>query len=66
MIKFSNMTLQEFINLNRDEIPVEVELYLRELENKYDAIEEDYQIMKDRYIDLEDILADIKSTVDKY
>lgn len=66
MIKFSNMTLQEFINLNRDEIPEEVEVYLRELENKYDALEEDYQIMKDRYIDLEDILADIKSTVDKY
>lgn len=66
MIKFSNMTLEEFINLNRDEIPEEVEVYLRELENKYDALEEDYQIMKDRYIDLEDILADIKSTVDKY
>lgn len=56
MIKFSNMTLQEFINLNRDEIPEEVELYLRELENKYDALEEDYQVMKDRYIYLEDIL----------
>jgi len=56
MIKFSNMTLQEFINLNRDEIPEEVELYLRDLENKYDALEEDYQIMKDRYIYLEDIL----------
>lgn len=56
MIKFSNMTLQEFINLNRDEIPEEVELYLRELENKYDTLEEDYQIMKDRYIYLEDIL----------
>lgn len=66
MIKFSNMTLHEFINLNRDEIPKEVELYLRELENKYDSLEEDYQIMKDRYIDLEDILADIKSAVDKY
>lgn len=56
MIKFSNMTLQEFINLNRDEIPEEVELYLRELESKYDALEEDYQTMKDRYIYLEDIL----------
>ncbi len=56
MIKFSNMTLQEFINLNRDEIPEEVKLYLRELENKYDALEEDYQVMKDRYIYLEDIL----------
>lgn len=56
MIKFSNMTLQEFINLNQDEIPEEVELYLRELESKYDALEEDYQIMKDRYIYLEDIL----------
>ncbi len=56
MIKFSNMTLQEFINLNRDEIPEEVELYLRELENKYDALEEDYQVMKDRYIYLEDSL----------
>lgn len=56
MIKFSNMTLQEFINLNRDEIPEEVEVYLRELENKYDALEEDYQVMKDRYIYLEDIL----------
>lgn len=56
MIKFSNMTLQEFINLNRDEIPEEVELYLRELESKYDSLEEDYQIMKDRYIYLEDIL----------
>lgn len=56
MIKFSNMTLQEFINLNRDEIPEEVKLYLRELENKYDALEEDYRVMKDRYIYLEDIL----------
>lgn len=56
MIKFSNMTLQEFINLNRDEIPEEVELYLRELESKYDSLEEDYQSMKDRYIYLEDIL----------
>ena len=56
MIKFSNMTLQEFINLNRDEIPEEVELYLKELESKYDSLEEDYQIMKDRYIYLEDIL----------
>lgn len=41
MIKFSNMTLQEFINLNRDEIPEEVLEYFDELQEEIYDLKED-------------------------
>ena len=41
MIKFSNMTLQEFINLNRDEIPEEVLEYFDELQEEIYHLKED-------------------------
>lgn len=51
MIKFSNMTLQEFINLNRDEIPEEVLEYFDELqaELRYWKGLEDYREDVDKY-----------------